>query len=241
MKLAVFDIDGTLRQEVSPWRFLHKTLGVGNIASNHYQAYLRGELDYNELSRRDASLWRSVPKRDMINALKNNPYRPGASDLVKWFLERGYDTLAISSGLDVLNAVACEDLGIAKHISNKLNFDSDDACLGTVQIHVNETNKGDILKRYLENAASRYNHIFAVGDGAGDIPMFRVADFSLAFMPVNDDVRQSATYSAESFEDSKSLLDIFYRRLSDTPARSTACRSVLQAALNNKGPSRGCP
>jgi phosphoserine phosphatase len=155
----------------------------------------------------------------MISALKNNPYRPGAVELVKWFRDKGYATLAISSGLDFLNAVACKDLGISYHISNKLAFDADDNCLGTVQICVNETNKGEVLEKYLRDSFTRYHHVFAVGDGIGDIPMFRVADSSLAYMPVNDVVRRAATYSAESLEDSKKLLDGFYRSFPFAPTK----------------------
>ena len=193
--------------------------GVAEAASIHYQQYLRGQISYHELSAQDANLWRECPKLELIEMLKSNPYRPGAEAFVNWFSLRGYDTLAISSGLDVFNTVTCAELCINCHISNKLRFGPDDKCLGSVEICVTETNKGEILQAFLNSSAVHYDRVIAIGDGNGDIPMFEVADVSLAYMPTSNSVRRAAKFFAETHKDAIEIFDKHFEELPFSPAR----------------------
>jgi hypothetical protein len=60
LRLAVFDIDGTLRRVRDPWVHLHKHLGVADRACEFIPRWQRGEISYDEWARLDASLWRGV-------------------------------------------------------------------------------------------------------------------------------------------------------------------------------------
>jgi len=55
LRLAVFDLDGTLKQARDPFVYLHQRLGTWE-ASSLFQKGLAGELNYEEWLRLDASL-----------------------------------------------------------------------------------------------------------------------------------------------------------------------------------------
>ena len=48
LKLAIFDIDGTLRRVRDPWIHLHNHLGVADQAKDFPARWQKGEISYNE-------------------------------------------------------------------------------------------------------------------------------------------------------------------------------------------------
>lgn len=193
-KLAVFDIDGTLRKERSCWRFMHSVFGFSKVASRYYLQYQKREISYKQLVDLDAALWRGISRHDIIATLTDNPLRDGAEDLVQSFRQNGYDLLAISTGLDVLNHLTCSVLGITNHISNHLNFDENNRCTGEVDIIVTDDSKDAALYAYVQNSSKHYDYVFAVGDSDADKSLFAASNKSLAIMPMNEEVEKAATY-----------------------------------------------
>ena len=62
LKLAVFDLDGTLKQVPDPYVYLHQHLGTLAAAEAFTARGLSGAIDYEEWLRLDASLWRGTPR-----------------------------------------------------------------------------------------------------------------------------------------------------------------------------------
>ena len=193
LRLAIFDIDGTLRRVRDPWIHLHHHLGVAEQAKDLPARWQRGEITYQQWAQLDASFWRGSTRETIVTALKTNPFRDGARELIDWFTSRAIPCVGISSGLSVFNEITAVELGIKEVISNELQFDGD-ICNGEISIQVNEENKGEIMDEILERYSVSDEQVAAFGDGTADIPLLRKAGLGIAICPSNDKVRSSAKH-----------------------------------------------
>ena len=193
LKLAIFDIDGTLRRVRDPWFHLHHHLGVAEQAKDLPARWQRGEITYEQWARLDASFWRGSTRETIVTALGTNPFRDGARELIDWFTSRTIPCVGISSGLSIFNEITAAELGIKEVISNDLQFDGD-ICNGEISIQVHEENKGEIMDEILERYSVRDEQVAAFGDGTADIPLLEKAGLGIAICPSNDKVRSSARH-----------------------------------------------
>ena len=193
LRLALFDIDGTLRRVRDPWIHLHHHLGVAEQTKDLPARWQRGEITYEQWAQLDASFWRGSTRETIVAALRTNPFRDGARELINWLPLRAIPRVRISSGLSIFNEITAAELGIKEVISNELQFDGD-ICNGEISIQVNEENKGEIMDEILERYSVGDEQVAAFGDGRADIPLLRKAGLGIAICPSNDKVRSSARH-----------------------------------------------
>jgi len=188
LKLAIFDIDGTLRRVRDPWIHLHNHLGVADLAKDFPARWQKGEISYDEWAELDAALWRGYSRENIVEALEFNPFRTGARELVDWF---SIPCVGISSGLSVFNDVTAAELKIKEIISNELQFEGD-ICNGKIAIQVNEENKGRVMDKILQSYGTAEEQVVAFGDGTADIPLLQKAGLGVAICPSSEVVSFSA-------------------------------------------------
>lgn len=193
LRLAIFDIDGTLRRVRDPWIHLHNHLGVAEQAKDYPDRWKRGEISYEEWAHLDASLWRGYTHKKMVAALEANPFRDGARELIGWFTSRSIPCVGISSGLSIFNEITAQELDMVEIISNELEFDGD-IFNGGISIQVHEHNKGEIMDVVMERYSASQEQVVAFGDGTADIPLLRKAGLGVAICPSNEKVQSSAEY-----------------------------------------------
>ena len=140
LRLAIFDIDCTLRRVRDPWIHLHHHLGVAEQTKDLPARWQRGEITYEQWAQLDASFWRGSTRETIVAALRTNPFRDGARELINWFTSRAIPCVGISSGFSIFNEITGAELGIKEVISNELQFDGN-ICNGEISIQVNEENK----------------------------------------------------------------------------------------------------
>jgi phosphoserine phosphatase len=196
LRLAIFDIDGTLRRVRDPWIHLHHHLGVADLAKDLPELWHRGEISYEEWARLDASFWRGNSRERLVAALEASPLREGARELVGWFIHREIPCVGISSGLSVFNDITARELGIHEVISNELYFDGD-IFNGGIAVKVHEHKKAEIMDQIMDIYSVRAEESVAFGDGTADIPLLHKAGLGVAICPVNERVRFSAEYVVE--------------------------------------------
>ena len=102
------------------------------------------------------------------------------------------NSVIITGGLDVVAYRFLNLLNIDV-LANKLEFDQYNHLTGNAVTMVDVERKDLTLKKYLENKKSM--KIIAVGDGEVDIPMFKMADHSIAFNPINEEVEKNSSIS----------------------------------------------
>ncbi|MCX8022517.1 MAG: HAD-IB family phosphatase [Syntrophorhabdaceae bacterium] len=181
IKVVFLDCDGTLTTIKSSWEFIHRELGIWDNNAEEYQRMFRsGEIDYDEFCRRDAALWRGLPLSSVMEIVAKIPYQRGAEKLVRFFKERGIFTVVLSTGLSFLVDRVKQELGIDMAVSNELIV-QDGILTGDTRINVTYGKKGEWVKKILNMLSINRQNACAVGDGEGDVEMFKAVSLSIGF------------------------------------------------------------
>jgi len=191
LKLAVFDLDGTLKEAYSPWRYLHEALGVEQQAAVFRHRFFQGEIDYLEWARLDAALWTGVELARVQTIFQQSCYRPGVQELFTLLQDNHVLTAIVSSGLDVQARQVAAELGIWRVISNELVV-REGLLTGEARILVTEETKGQAMAHLRHEASALPEQCLAMGDGLADIQLFDQAGLTIAVCPRDAQVREAA-------------------------------------------------
>jgi len=217
LRLAVFDLDGTLKAAVSPWRYLHQALRVEEQAALHRTRFLAGEIDYPEWGRLDAALWKGTELSRVEAIFRSNAYRPGVHALFALLQRSGVRTAIISTGLDVHARQVAAELGVWRTVTNELLV-QDGRLTGEVITHVTEYTKGQAMTRFREEAGVPPEQCLAAGDGPADVDLFAQAALAVAVCPRDERVRRAAHFVIED-GDLSSIIPLLEQRFRLGPAR----------------------
>jgi phosphoserine phosphatase len=197
-KLALFDLDGTLTRERSAWEFIHRRLGVWEGHAEKFQeAFLRGEIPYRRFCELDAQIWRGMKVSEVQRILREVPLYPGIEELLGYLRSKGIRLGIISSGLSLLCDWIKERYGFDYAVANELG-ETDGVLDGRIKIHVHYDRKGPWVSEAKRRFGARKFETLAIGDSAGDIPMFRMAGFSIAFNSHSPHLDAVASVSVQS-------------------------------------------
>ncbi|NPA90171.1 MAG: HAD-IB family phosphatase [Chloroflexi bacterium] len=197
VKLAVFDLDGTLKQARDPYVYLHQRLGTLEASRPITEKGMSGQLAYEEWLRQDVSLWKGVPRRVLEDLFRQNPYLPGAREVVRLLQDAGVTVAIISSGLLLHAELVAEELNIPIAIGNEIFFEPNGGewvVSGQVKAHCPYNGKGEVLAALQAELGVPPEETLTVGDSRGDIPMFQRARWSVAVQPSHPTVAQAATW-----------------------------------------------
>jgi len=195
LKLAVFDLDGTLKQARAPYVYLHRRLGTTDEADKFFAQGMAGEIVYEEWLRLDASLWVGTPQATLERLLRQNPYLPGARETVTALKARGVRVAIVSSGLLLHAEMVADELGVGPVFGNELFFDGDAAnpvVSGRVRVHLTYHGKGQIMERLQAQLGVSPAACLAVGDTSSDVPLFERAAVGVAVNPSKPEVAATA-------------------------------------------------
>ena len=203
-KLATFDLDGTLTQERSIWEYIHKKLGKWyGFAEEYQKKFLAGEISYERFCELDAEVWKGMRVEELLEIAKTVPFHPGVDELISYLRHNSLKLTMVSSGLSILSNWVHERYGFDYSVSNDL-LHEDGILTGKVKIRVNYDKKAEWVKRILKKFDVRPEEVIAIGDSIGDIDMFQMVGFSIAFNSSCNDLEQVATLCIKS----KDLADI---------------------------------
>jgi phosphoserine phosphatase len=197
-KLALFDLDGTLTRERSAWEYTHRRLGVWEgYAEKFQEAFLRGEITYHRFCELDAEVWKGMRVADMQRILREIPLYEGIEDLVGYLRLKGIKLGIISSGLSFLSNWIKDRYGFDYAVANELGV-TDEVLNGQIKIHVHYDQKGKWVQEAKRRFKARKGEVIAIGDSTGDIAMFQMAGFSIAFNSRSPQLDSVATLSIQS-------------------------------------------
>ncbi len=191
LRLAIFDLDGTLKQVRDPYVYLHKRLGTWEAAQGFSAKGLAGELSYDDWLRLDASLWKDVSRATMEALFREDPYLPGARQTIRTLKESGVQIALISTGPSVHAEQVQEELGLDRVAANEILFE-DGRATGQARTLVPERGKGAIVARLQDEMGVKADECLAVGDSPSDIDMFRLVRLGIAVNPSSEEVREAA-------------------------------------------------
>ena len=206
-KLVVFDLDGTLTRERSIWEYIHIRLGKWyGFAEEYQKQFLAGKISYQEFCERDAEVWRGMKVEEMMEIIKTVPFHPGVDELISHLKQRGLKLSMVSSGLSLITDWVHQRYGFDYSISNDLLCE-DGGLTGKVKIRVHYDKKAEWVKRVLQQYDIGPEEAIAIGDSKGDIDIFRMVGFSVAFNSSCAELDQIASICIRS----KNLTDIIPR------------------------------
>jgi phosphoserine phosphatase len=193
-KLVVFDIDGTITSHVSSWRYIHEKLGLWDVLARKYQEqFLAGKISYKRFCELDAAHWRGIEESEIRKVFKEVKYSKNAVKVLKKLKAEGYCLAAVSTGLQFMAERLKSEMGFDKIICNRLNVRLG-KMTGGVTINISHGAKGYVLRRMLKAFRVKPSDMIAVGDSEGDIPMMRIAGYSIAFNSCSEELSKSADY-----------------------------------------------
>jgi len=176
IKLAVFDIDGTLTTVKSVWEHIHRELRLWEGKCDVYQEqFLAGKISYHKFCQLDAAHWRGLPVQKLEEITGAIPYQPGVPELFEHLRARGVKTALVSTGLDLLADRVAAELGADYCLANEVEVRAGIVTGRTrilVSVDVIGLRKGDHVRQMINQLGIDQKMAISVGDSAGDLSMF---------------------------------------------------------------------
>ncbi len=192
-RLVVFDMDSTLI-ETEVIDELAMEAGVGEQVAAITEQAMQGELDFQASFRKRLRLLKGLEESALQKVAARLPVTEGAQRLIRNLRQYGYKTAIISGGFDYFGRHLQQLLGIDYVFANQLDI-RDGKVTGEVKGDiVDGAKKAEFLKQLVEQEGIRIEQTIAIGDGANDLPMLKLAGLGIAFRakPI---VKQSASQS----------------------------------------------
>jgi phosphoserine phosphatase len=181
VKLAAFDLDGTVLEHNSSWVAIHRHFGTEHIGSASLRLYTEGKIDYREFMRRDISSWpKGVSRDEITGVLSNYRLRREAPDVFEELRSRGIPTALVTSGIDILAKRVAKELQIDYWLANGLRFDKEGRLFPRGVGRVDPTRKDLAYRRLLKRVGVPSKKTIAVGDTIYDLAFLKSA--GLGFM-----------------------------------------------------------
>lgn len=194
LKLVVFDMDGVLVNTKSSWYYIHSYFGTDNF--QNIRLYNQNKIDYLEFMKKDISLWFKNKEKININTIKKIletvPIMEGADKVFKYLQNKNIQTAIVTGGLELLANRLKDKFNINYIFANALETDGNCDLTGNGIMRVEPREKGKVLEKLMDDLSLNSIEVAAVGDGEIDISMFKLADMSIAFDPINDNVSREA-------------------------------------------------
>jgi phosphoserine phosphatase len=203
LKLAVFDLDGTLIKPRSSWRYLHQKLGTWKVARINADLFYDNRITWKEWANRDAKLWKGTSVDKVERIAKKCPITLGAREVTRSLRETNFAMAIISGGLSYFAERVGQELEIPNIFSNKL-ISENGVLTGEVENLVTPTSKCEQLALLLERLGLSLRQTVAIGDDFTMIPMFKIVELSIAFNPSDLNIGKGACVTVNS----QNLLDV---------------------------------
>ena len=192
-RIFAFDMDSTLIQgEVIDE--LAKLAGVAEQVIAITRAAMHGELDFKESFRRRVGLLKGLPVEQVYSLLHRIPLVEGADHLVRTLKMLGYKTAILSGGFTFFGEHLQQRLGLDYVYANTLCIANGKVTGEAGDTIIDGPQKAALLRRIALDEGVSLEQVVAVGDGANDLPMLKIAGMGIAFH-AKPMVRENARHS----------------------------------------------
>ncbi|MDC1449600.1 phosphoserine phosphatase SerB [Candidatus Thioglobus sp.] len=181
IKLVVSDMDSTLIT-IETIDEIAKESGMSSEVALITEQAMQGNLDFTESFKKRVSILKGVNTSAFESVYTNSlKLSPGAKELVNFFKSTSVKSAIISGGLSYFAERLHKSLGVDTFRAN--NVEVINSCLtGEVLGKVIDANE---KANYINELCSLYQikreQVIAIGDGANDLQMMKIAGVSVAF------------------------------------------------------------
>lgn len=187
LRLAVLDVDGTLKQAESPYQYLHRRLGLTHLAAENRTLAQSGQISYGEWLRRDVALWAGQPVSELRRMLGENPFLPGAPELLRALAAGSVKIALVTAGFTLNTDPIVAEYGIDYVLANEL-LEEDGLLSGAALNHVPEGGKAAFACELMARLGVDPAETLAAGDTRGDLELFDCAGVRIAVNPVSPEL-----------------------------------------------------
>lgn len=179
-KLAVFDFDSTL-MDGETIDELAKHYGVSDKVAQITHLAMEGQLNFYESLKKRVSFLRGMSEKKAIEICENLPIMNGAKEIIPILHKNGYKVVCFSGGFTFATSHFREILGLDADFSNTLHC-KNGILSGEVGGEMMFSNSKGKMLQTLQNLLNiTEENTIAIGDGANDIAMFKLANKKVAF------------------------------------------------------------
>ena len=135
---------------------------------------MASRISYGEWLRRDALLWAGQPVAKIRCLLAENPYLPGAPELLRALKVAGVTVALVSAGFTLNTDPIAAEFGLGHVLANELTV-ADGVLDGGSINHVPEGGKAAFACRLMDQLGIPPAQTLAAGDTRGDLELFDCA------------------------------------------------------------------
>lgn len=194
--LVCFDMDGTLTNIRSSWRWIHDCMGVDS--EPNYRAYLNQEIDEEEFMRRDIALWTAVKPdlrlSDLAHMFQTMPLIGGIQETVAALEDCGMHCVIVSGGIDIAAKMLQNEFGFEDAVADGIGVNPDGSFTGEGVKTVDLADKGIWVREFQKRYNTTPERTCSIGNSFTDIPMFKVSGMSIAVNPSDPYTEEAATH-----------------------------------------------
>lgn len=178
--LVVFDVDSTLIQD-EVIELLADAAGKRAEVAAVTESAMRGELDFAQSLRARVATLAGLPESVIVETYKRISLTEGAKELIEAIHSRGGKAAAVSGGFNQLLEPLAERIGLDFWRANQLEV-VEGVLTGNVSgAIIDREAKAHALTEWSRELGLEPNRAIAVGDGANDLAMMKVAGIGVAF------------------------------------------------------------
>jgi phosphoserine phosphatase len=144
---------------------------------------MEGKLDFISAIRERVALLKDLPIDAMQKTLEHMTLNPGAATLIKTMKKAGTKCVLVSGGFTFFTEAIGNQVGFDHHHGNSLEMHNDKLTGKVKDPILDKFAKVEFLRHYVHSLKIKPEDVFAIGDGANDIPMLKAAGLGIGYKP----------------------------------------------------------
>lgn len=178
--LVVMDVDSTLIQD-EVIELIAEHAGVSAAVVEITERAMRGEIDFAAALHERVALLEGLDVEVLDQVRERIRLTPGARTMCRTLTTLGYHLALVSGGFLEVIAPIAQDLGIDHVVANRLDVREGKLTGKVIPPIVDRAGKAQALKDVAAEHNIPLSRTVAIGDGANDLDMLRVAGLGVAF------------------------------------------------------------
>ncbi|MFM2264246.1 MAG: hypothetical protein RLY81_598 [Actinomycetota bacterium] len=179
-RLVQLDVDSTFIQQEAI-ELLAAKAGVLDEVSRVTAAAMRGDLDFAQSLIARVALLQGLEEDAISQVQEDILLTDGAAELVSLLHEKGHYVSLVSGGFNNILQPLVDELKIDFYLANTLEIEDGKLTGKVVGAIVDRAAKAQALKDFAQRCSVDMANTVAIGDGANDLDMMKIAGISIAF------------------------------------------------------------
>jgi phosphoserine phosphatase len=181
-QLLLADMDSTIVTSETLDELAHFA-GVGPQVADITRRAMNGELDFEAALNARVALLKGLPLTVVDTVLSQTSLMPGAKTLIKGLKQHGTTCILISGGFTVFTGAIAQQCGFDHHVGNTLAHANGLLTGEVTHPIVDKHTKLATLQQFSQQLGAPPQAVWAMGDGANDLPMLQAAGLGIGVKP----------------------------------------------------------